>query len=234
MRIAIMQPYVFPYIGYFQLINAVDAFVFYDDVNFIKKGYINRNSILVNGKSNQFVIPCKAVSQNKLIKDVVLAIDDSEKEKLIKTLHLAYKRAPFFNVVMPLIEEVINNEDHITISDLAVHSVKQVSSYLGIQKKWVLSSLDHEDSTGQEKGIRLINITKKEGAAVYVNPIGGKQIYDKEVFKSHQVELKFLKPKPIAYQQFKHEFVPWLSIIDVLMFNSIEEVKLLLNQYEWS
>ncbi|HKJ32452.1 MAG TPA: WbqC family protein, partial [Balneolales bacterium] len=95
--IAIMQPYFFPYIGYFQLINAVNKFVFYDDVNFIKRGWINRNKILINNQSNYFTIPCKDVSQNKLINQIGHALNDRSREKLLKKVSLSYRNAPFFN-----------------------------------------------------------------------------------------------------------------------------------------
>lgn len=105
MKIAVMQPYLFPYIGYFQLLNAVDMFVVFDDVNFIKKGWINRNNILVNRQKYLFTVPLKDASQNKLIKEVQIA-DDGWQEKFLKTVAQSYKKAEFFDEAFALIEKL--------------------------------------------------------------------------------------------------------------------------------
>lgn len=230
-KIAIMQPYVFPYIGYFQLINAVDTFVFYDDVNFIKKGFINRNNILVNGIKNRFTIPCKAISQNKRIHEIKLDFDLEAKAKFLKTLTLAYSKAPFFNDVFPLISNFITETASQSISEFAIESVKLVSNYLGLEKKWVLSSNSHSDSIEMSKEKRIIYIAQKEKASVYINPIGGIELYNKSDFSIHNIELHFLKSKPIRYKQFNNDFVPWLSIIDVLMFNNKSDIKKFISSY---
>ncbi len=231
MKIAIMQPYVFPYIGYFQLINAVDTFVFYDDVNFIKKGYVNRNSILVNGSSFQFTIPCKSVSQNKLILDIDLSFDKKSRTKLLKTIEQAYQKAPFFNDIFPLLEQFINNNTSKTISDFAIESVKLIANYLNLKKIWRVSSFRHIDTRELKKEFRLIQIAKKEQTTTYINPIGGIGLYNKEDFEKENLTLRFLKSEPNTYQQFANNFVPYLSIIDIIMFNSVEQTKSLLNQY---
>ncbi|MDU8885484.1 WbqC family protein [Yeosuana sp. MJ-SS3] len=227
-----MQPYIFPYIGYFQLIHAVDTFVFYDDVQFIKKGFINRNSILVNGTSFQFTIPCKSISQNKLIKDTELAFTEKAKVTFLKTIQHAYQKAPFFDKVFPLIESFIVNDTSQSISELAIDSVKCITNYLNIQKQWRISSQNHDDSKLLKKEIRLIQIAKHEKALTYINSIGGFDLYDKEDFEEHDIHINFIKPKQIIYKQFNNIFVPGLSIIDVIMFNSIEDIESLINQFE--
>jgi len=232
MKVAIMQPYVFPYIGYFQLINAVDTFVFYDDVNFIKKGFINRNSILVQGKANQFTIPCKAISQNKLINEVELNIDTKWTLKFLKTIEQAYNQAKYFNDVYPLITSFFSNHTHLTISEFAIASVLLITDYLGIDKNWVTSSKTHKASQQLRKENRILNIAKKELAIIYINPIGGKVLYNKEHFKTEGIHLNFIKSNPISYMQFTSEFVPSLSILDVIMFNSIETTNRFLQQYQ--
>src|SRR5690554_5438915 len=128
MRIAVMQPYLFPYIGYFQLIQAVDKFVFYDDVNFIKKGWINRNRILINNKDLSFSVPLNKVSQNKTINETFLNLDTFEewKEKFIKTIGQNYKKAPYFDGVSEVINNILNTKCN-TISDLAIESVNTIS-----------------------------------------------------------------------------------------------------------
>lgn len=231
MKIAVMQPYIFPYLGYFQLVNAVDTFVFYDDVNFKKKGYINRNSILVNGKAFRFTIPCKEASQNKLIKDVELDFDIKKKDKFLKSLRLAYKKAPYFDEIFSLIESFFVLESNTFISNLAISSVEIISKYLEIKTNFKISSEDFNDIKTQNKEDRLIEISKKQNAKNYVNLIGGKNLYNKDYFSRSNINLYFVQQNAISYDQLNHDFISNLSIIDVLMFNSKDETKKLLNQY---
>lgn len=232
MKLAIMQPYVFPYIGYFQMVNAVDKFVFYDDVNFIKKGWINRNRILVNEQDYTFTIPLQKASQNNLIKDSYINLNTYTewKTKFYQTLEHNYKKSPNYNAITALIQSILENKKE-TISELSIASIKQIADYLNIETSFVLSSENYHNQ-GMEKEERLIDICKKEGATQYINAIGGQELYKKENFDIHGIQLNFIKPLPIEYKQFNNDFVPWLSIIDVLMFNSIDEVKLMLDKYE--
>jgi WbqC-like protein len=248
MSIAIMQPYVFPYIGYFQLIYATDVFVFYDDVNFINRGWINRNRILVNGKDQLFTIPCKDASQNKLIKDVELADDPKSMQKLLATIQMAYNKAPYFNDVYPVVENTLTAQNKTflsfdnptspfpsltypvkylqkdaSISGLAISSVTNICDYLGLKRVFKISSEEYENRE-LKKADRLIDICHIEKMAHYINPSGGKEIYTKEYFKLNNIDLGFLVPRPVDYVQFKNAFVPWLSVIDVLMFNSKEDI----------
>jgi hypothetical protein len=232
MKIAVMQPYVFPYIGYFQLVNAVDEFVFYDDVNFMKKSYINHNNLLVNSEKHRFVIPCKGISQNKLIKDIELFLDKKAKEKLLKTISQAYKKAPFFGQVFFVLEQLIKEDTSKTISEFAIKSIKVISNYLSIECVWSISSERYPESVGLKKEMRLINIAHKANATQYINPIGGLDLYKKSDFEEHDLTLRFLKSNTINYKQFSNDFVPWLSMIDVLMFNNISDIKTLLNEFE--
>lgn len=231
MKIAIMQPYVFPYLGYFQLINAVDLFVFYDDVNFIKKGYINRNHLLSPLGESLFTIPCKKISQNRLIKDIELNFQIKEKEIFLSRLRHYYSKAPYFNNIFTLIESFIINNNKIHISEFAIDSVLLITDYLQINTMFKKSSECYKESKGLGKTQRLIKISKSEKAKQYYNSIGGKSIYDKRLFNDQSIDLKFLKSKSISYNQFNGEFVPNLSIIDVLMFNSVDSVNLLLNEF---
>lgn len=234
MKLAIMQPYLFPYIGYFQLINAVDKFVIYDDVNFIKQGWINRNNILVQGQPLLFTIPLKKQSSFTLINEVLIndKLYKSWCKKYLRTVEQAYSKAPFFQNVFNLIEKVFElNTNNLSISELAVKSLTESCKYLGLESKFVLTSTIYKNSNlpGKE---RIIDICKKESVSYYINPIGGQKLYNKAYFKKKAIELSFIKSESIEYPQFKNEFVPWLSIIDVLMFNSIDETKLLLSKYE--
>lgn len=231
MKLAIMQPYFFPYIGYFQLINAVDTFVFYDDVNFIKRGWIHRNNLLINNKARLFTIPCKAASQNKLINEIEHDFNEKEKFLFLKKIEYAYKRATHFDFFFPLLKNFINDDESENISILAANSVQFICDYLGIKKSFKFSSKNHHNSLGIEKQSRLIEIAKNEDATIYINSIGGKALYNKKVFDIAGVQLKFLETKSINYSQNDSSFVPWLSIIDIIMYNNIEQVNKMLLEY---
>src|ERR1039458_5451183 len=170
MKIAIMQPYFLPYIGYFQLMNAVDKFVVLDDVNYINKGWINRNNILVNGKANLFAIPLKEASQNKLINEISVVDEAKWRTKLLKTIELSYKKAPFFAIVYPMIEEIINSGNS-KISDLNYYSLVRINNYLDLNTEIVSTSSIYKNSDLKAEK-RIIDICLKEHASIYINPIG--------------------------------------------------------------
>ena len=229
MKIAIMQPYLFPYIGYFQLINAVDKFVVFDDVNYITKGWINRNRILLNNAEYMFTVPLEKASQNKLINEISLSQDTKWKNKFIKTIEMAYKRANQFDVVFPIIKNIIDNEE-INLSRYILYSLNRICSYLGIKTKIIETSKIYrtENLKGQDK---IIEICLKENASEYVNPIGGTAIYEQKKFNEKQMSLKFLKSEEIVYEQFNNTFIPCLSFIDVMMFNEKNVITDFLNKY---
>ena len=231
MKVAIMQPYIFPYIGYFQLIEAVDKFIFFDDVNFIKKGWINRNQILVNNQAHLFTIPLQKVSQNILIKDTKISYNENWIKKLLFNIEINYKKAPCYNDVYPLIKKILEKKAE-TISDLAIISIKEVSNYLGLKTKFELSSEKYSDSIDYKKEARLIEISRNIKATNYINPNGGKELYTKQDFMNHGLKLKFIEPQIKRYIQFNSEFIKNLSIIDVLMFNSKKHMKIMLNDYK--
>lgn len=226
-----MQPYIFPYIGYFQLINAVDKFVFYDDVNFIKRGWINRNQLLVTDNPFLFSIPLKEASQNKLINQVQIEYDVKWIRKLYLTIENNYKKAPFFDGVYNLIQQVFE-ANHITIADLCIDSIKQVVNYLELEVVFEKSSEKYQETKGLEKAERIIKICQINQAKTYINPIGGKELYQKETFKENGIDLNFIESQLTSYPQFNNNFVPGLSIIDVLMFNNQKDVKEMLNHYQ--
>lgn len=227
MTVAIMQPYLFPYIGYWQLINAVNTFVIYDDVNFIKQGYINRNSILTNGKSQQFTLELIGASSNKLINEISVG---NNKNKVLKTIKQNYSKAPYYNEIIIIIEEILNNEEK-NLAKFIGFSLMKISNYLGINTKFMFSSNieKNNDLKAQEKVLEICKILQ---ANKYINAIGGKELYSKETFRENKIELNFLKTKLVEYKQFNYEFVAYLSIIDVLMFNDKEKVIHYLNDFE--
>lgn len=229
MKIAIMQPYFFPYLGYWQLINAVDKFVLLDDVNYIMRGFINRNSILVNGGTHKFSISIDKPSQNKLINETILLFPTKERHNFLKTIEMAYKKAPFFSDTYPVIEESVMFDDTNLLSFLK-HSICITKDHLGIDSEILVSSEIKKDNSKKAQN-RIIEINKIIGSNTYINPIGGQQLYKKEDFKNNGIELYFMEMQSIEYRQFQNTFVPNLSIIDVLMFNSINEIKDMLLKY---
>tara|TARA_B100002052_G_scaffold290868_1_gene310057 strand:- start:1851 stop:2543 length:693 start_codon:yes stop_codon:yes gene_type:complete len=228
-----MQPYIFPYIGYFQLINAVDKFVFYDDVKFIKKGFINRNYVLVNNSKKMFTVPCNKISQNKNISEIFVQPEPKRINKILSMIEHSYKKAPYYPKIFPIIESVfLKIGQSITISRLAILSIKEVCDYLKINCCFEVSSEFYPETKNKGKIERIIKIASLNHAITYINMIGGKDIYDKEYFFSEGIKLNFLKTNKIIYKQFEDNFHPLLSIIDVLMFNSKEEVKKMVNNYQ--
>lgn len=230
MKLAIMQPYIFPYIGYFQLIKAVDKFVLYDDVNFINRGWINRNRILVNGNDSMFTIPLKNASQNKLINEIDVNWDNNWKSKFLKTIEQSYRKAPFYVMVLPIIEKIIETNDEQFVK-IIEQNLRLICEYLDIKTEIISSSSIYQnvDKKSQE---RIVDICLQENVNHYINPIGGLELYDKADFANQNITMNFIKSSPVEYKQFKNDFVPWLSIIDVLMFNSKEEINKFLNKFE--
>lgn len=233
MKIGIMQPYFLPYIGYFQLMHSVDAFVVYDNIQFTKKGWIQRNRILVNGSDTLITLPLKKDSDYLNINERFLGENfDIEKLKIIRKIEGAYKKAPFFDDVFPIIKTIVNYDDT-NLFNYIFNSIKILNKYLGIEVKLIKSTdlnLDIQEFKGQEK---VIKICKALDTQVYINAIGGVELYNKQAFANEGIELKFIKSGIINYKQFKSDFIPWLSIIDVLMFNSKEEIKRMLDVYEF-
>lgn len=230
MKIGVMQPYFFPYIGYWQLLAAVDKYVIYDDVNYIKGGWINRNRILVGGSPKFFNAGLIGASQNKLIKEVQVNIAPKEIDKSLHTLEYNYKKAPFFDAVYPLMEECLRYDSDI-LSEYLAHSIRCVCRYLDIDTQIIMSSDLHKDNSlrGQDK---VLAICHELEATDYYNAIGGQELYDFDIFAGHGMQLHFLQTGDVTYQQFGNEFYPNLSIIDVLMFNDKEKVKKLLQEYQ--
>lgn len=230
-KVAIMQPYLFPYIGYFQLIKAVDLFIVYDDVQWIKGGWINRNRVLSLEGVSYVTLPVKKDSFSKQIKERVFADNiEAEKHKLLNDLTSVYKDAPYFIQTMKLIESCLSSEDN-NVASFIVQSLVNICEYLGISTEIIYSStLDKKANLKSQE--RVININEQVGANWYINPIGGQELYDRGTFSSHGIDLYFIKTNPINYKQINEEYIPNLSIIDVMMFNSRQEINNMLINYE--
>jgi hypothetical protein len=222
MTIAIMQPYFLPYIGYFQLMNAVDRFVLYDRIKYTKKGWINRNRFLLNGTDAMFSLPLKKGSDALTVVERELA-SEFDRTKLLGQFMGAYRRAPYFAQTLPLLERVVHHDAHNLFGYLH-HSLAAICAHLRIDTEIIVSSSVpfDEELRAQDK---VIAICQALGAKRYINPIGGTELYAKEDFIARGIKLQFLKSRPFEYAQFGNEFVPWLSIVDVLMFNPVEAVR---------
>ncbi len=230
--LAVMQPYVFPYIGYFNLMKCSSHFVLFDDVNFIMRGWVNRNRILSNGSPVTFSIPLSKSSQNSIIREVRVADLEHFKRKFRRTLEHSYAKAKYFDVGMEYVDKVLNDEKD-TISEIAKLSITCAADMLGIDCNIHESSKNFSDTKGMERSERIISIAGRLNCDSYVNPAGGVLLYDKEHFKAHGVDLKFIKPNFIPYEQaYSKDFVPALSVIDLMMNQSIDEIKNHLCSYE--
>ncbi len=219
MKLAIMQPYFLPYIGYFQLIAASDVFIVYDNIKYTKKGWINRNRMLQNGAAVMFSLSLKKDSDSLDVVERELA-SDFNRDKLLNQFKGAYRRAPYFDQTFPLIEQLVRYEEA-NLFRFLHHSIVKICDHFGITTDIRISSDIAIDLAlqSQEKVIALCEAT---GARTYVNAIGGMELYSRETFQQKGIELKFIKSKPFEYAQFGNEFVPWLSIIDVMMFNPLD------------
>lgn len=220
-----MQPYLFPYLGYFQLIHAVDVFVVYDDVNYIKGGRINRNHILSNDGKQIITLPLSASSPNKLINEIEIA----GRHKILQSITHNYKKAPHFNAIYPMIEDIFSQ----TTKNLAYflnYQLQKICTYLDLNPAWHISSSLKKDNKlhGVEK---VLAICKEIGATHYINAPGGRSLYDSRIFAEQGINLSFIQSENISYPQFGKDFTANLSIIDVMMFNDKPECTRLLGKY---
>lgn len=221
MRLAIMQPYFLPYIGYFELMNAVDAFVVYDNIQYTKKGWINRNRFLRNQSDVIFTLPLKNDS-DFLNVDQRKISENFDRTKLINQLRMAYKKAPYFPEAMPVIEEIIRHPET-NLFRFIRHSIDAVCEYLRLAPRIVDSSTIDIDHTLKAQD-KVLAICEAMGASVYINSIGGMSLYSTSAFAARGIDLQFLKSMPFVYPQFGQPFVPSLSILDVMMFNDASEI----------
>ncbi len=210
-----MQPYFFPYLGYWQLLNYVDRFVVYDDVNYIKGGWVNRNRILINGDPRYLTVPIIGASQNKMICDLEMDTSAPWRRKMLKSIEGAYCKSPSFDEVYPVLHEVISYDcGH--LATFLENQLDAIAKLLGITTELRVASGCYEKAglAGEE---RIVDICLAEGATTYINPEGGMHLYHYKSFYGAGVSLQFLKMNSISYEQNSKEFQPNLSIIDLLM-----------------
>ncbi|EOH6330321.1 WbqC family protein [Citrobacter koseri] len=227
MKIGIMQPYLFPYLGYFQLINAVDQFVIYDDVNYIRQGYINRNTILMGNSPQRFTVAVPGASSFKKINTLSFDVNVA---KVLKTVHQAYHKRPYFEPVFSIVEKVLTAEQR-QIPMLCQYAFKEIFAWLGIEVSLHMAS-DLNYSRDETASGKVMNICRTLGGDHYINSPGGQHLYHSDEFVAQGMKLSFIKMDDVHYPQGGGKFHAGLSIIDVLMNCSPSEVKVLLGQYQ--
>lgn len=219
MRVALMQPYFFPYIGYFQLMSAVDCFVFYDEAQFMKGGWVNRNRILRDGAAHWWTLPVVHDSFRLPINARRYRRDPAELASLYGKFDAAYRRAPHYREARRLLELGFASSDDL-VSRLNEHQLRELADALGIRCRWLRSSeIEHDRSLGGEA--RVIEICRRLGASVYLNPEGGRSLYSADGFAASGIALQFIAPQLRPYRQFDDAPVPALSILDVIAFNGV-------------
>lgn len=226
-----MQPYFLPYLGYWQLLHSVDEFIVYDNIEFTKKGWFNRNRILDGDRDRLFTIPIKKDSDYLDVAERSLADDAAkENERTLRIIQATYKKAPHYSEAYPLLERCFRYSDK-NLFNYIYHSIREVCEYIGIDTQITISSavpINH-DLKAEKK---VIAICKAVGTDTYINAIGGMELYDKAKFKAEGLQPQFIRAHLNEYSQFGKPFVPGLSIIDILMFNDQASVKKMLGEYE--
>jgi hypothetical protein len=230
--LAVMQPYLFPYLGYFQLMAAADKFVLYDDVNYIKQGWVNRNRLLVNGQAHLFTLPVKNASSFMLIRDMELEpqLFGKWRDKFLRLVAQAYSRAPQLAAILAMLDDVMG-KPHNRLTDLLLEGIRSSMGHMGLRTELVTSSTIYQNShlAGQE---RILDICAQEGARCYVNAIGGKDLYQHDAFAARGIALSFVRGRLPEYKQGKAPFVPGLSVLDVMMFVPQDELSTMLQAYD--
>lgn len=229
MTLAIFQPYFLPYLGYWQLLAMADRFVVYDNIEYTKKGWINRNRYLKDGAAAYFTVPLKKGSDFLTVAERQVAAD-FDRGKLLRTLSASYRRAPQFDAAFPLIERLVE-APMANLFEFVHHSLIEVARFLEIRTPMMVSStiaIDHQLRAEQ----RVLALCRAIGADRYVNPIGGQALYSPAAFAAESIRLDFVQARPIEYPQFDGPFVPNLSILDVLMFNSKASVRAMLSEVD--
>jgi hypothetical protein len=227
---AIMQPYFFPYIGYYSLIDYVDKFILLDEVQYIRHGWINRNRIIKPGGDFNYIrVPLQKHHHNDLIKDIKISEDRDWKDKIINQLAVYRKKAPNYDIVLKFIAVNMNYRTD-SIVDLNCNILKNTIKYLGIDTEiQVFSKLDIDIGCVNSPGEWALEISKALNAREYVNPLGGKDLFDRAKFEDAGINLRFIENEMKPYNQRRRDFVTGLSIIDLLMFCDIGDIAKQLN-----
>ena len=227
---AMMQPYLFPYLGYFQLIARSDVFVLGDDLQYVKGSWINRNRILVNGQPKLVTFALQGGNPFMPINGRWLSDDFAQQaQKLLKTLEFSYARAPYKAETLELVRRILEHPER-NLARFTEHAIRRICAHLQITTPIRIGS-ELGLPARMDKQERVVTIAHKLNAELYINPIGGTELYSPAYFRAHGLVLRFLRMDDLTYPQFKHPFVPSLSIIDVLMFNGRDGTQALLDRF---
>lgn len=228
MKIGIMQPYFFPYLGYWQIMNMVDKYIIYDNIQYTKKGWFNRNRFLQNGHDELFSINIEKASDFLDVRDRNIS-PVFDRKKLLEQFRNAYRKAPYFAKNFPIIEQIVMCPEN-NLFKYLFNSIQTMHDVLGMKTQLIISSdvdIDHSKKSSEKVKALVLAV----GGTEYINPVGGMDLYKYDDFKNAGIDLKFHKISDVTYKQFNNAFIPCLSIVDVLMFNSIQDVKQMLNAY---
>ena len=233
MKLGIMQPYFFPYVGYFSLIKNTDKWIVFDEVQFIRHGWIERNRILKPVEGWQYIsVPLKKHHRDTKIKDIEIRRDEDWKNKLFRQIE-HYKKAPHYARTVELISESLSIETN-SIVELNLRILKTICRYLSITfESEVFSEMNLKIEPVKHAGEWALNIGKSLKAAEYINPIGGKEIFDSRQFADAGINLVFSKNNQPPYNQQRNQFEVGLSIIDVMMFNDVEQINAMIDNVEY-
>lgn len=231
-KIGIMQPYFLPYIGYFQLIEMVDEFVIYDNIEFSKASWIRRNRMLQNGKDVFFTLPIKKDS-DFLDVDQRYLVDNFEMEagKLLRRIESNYSKAPYYEEFYPVLKKIIFCEER-NLFDYILNSVIGIKEYLDIQTPIKILSKLGKDIHQLKAQDKVIGACKALRATHYINSSGGTHLYNSKSFQDENIELLYYRANHIEYSQFNHKFIPSLSVLDIGMFNDVTKIREYLNDYQ--
>lgn len=229
MIVSANQPYFLPYIAYWQLIHLADVFLIADDYAYMKNGWVHRNRILEQGKPAYFGIELVNKSVNHYINET--QIKNELFKKKLKTLVQNYHDAPCFEQGMDLMERIFANPET-NLSLFLEYSIREICKYLGITTK-ILHTSEFEGNSQYKCEHRVYDFCARLGGDTFVNAIGGQELYHFDEFRKRRITLKFIKSEVQSYKQFENDFVPGLSILDVIMFNPVETIKEMLNQYSF-
>lgn len=230
MKVGIMQPYFLPYLGYWQLMNAVDRYIILDDVPFIRRGWIHRNRIQNHGETQWLTIPITGASQNRKICELDLARSERVWHKLRRSVQLAYCHAPQYALGKAVFDRILDfPEDNLSL--FLTNSIREIASYLAMDTEIVRAS-DLEYDRSLRGSERILELCAQMGADSYYNAIGGRELYGADLFAERGIELQFLQMKnDLCYPQGKHAFCPGLSVLDVIMYNDNTRLKQLLQEF---
>jgi len=233
MKLAVMQPYFFPYLGYFQLIDAADRFILADEVQYIRHGWINRNRLQnEKGECTYIIAPVKKHSLKTAIKEITVA-DNGWKKEVLKKLQPYKNKAPFYKQVFSFMEACFEVKSD-NLSSINQHFLIQTCRFIGIEKEIELQSdLNLDYAKVHNKTDRVLQFCYQLGANTYINLPGGTVLYDKTIFLNNGINLQFIKPNLPLYPQLSAHFEPALSIIDVMMFNEPQKIKEMVKDYQF-